>query len=372
MRPQIVEPTDAAGVAAALQHANNDSLSVFIRGAGTKVPAPPSDIVIGTTKLTAHVDHVAGDLVATVPAGASLDSVNDVLRQHRQWLPLDPPRSHRATIGGIIATNDSGPRRHRFGAPRDLIIGIDVALADGRRARAGGRVVKNVAGYDLSKLMCGSLGTLAVVTSATFKLSPVAPFSQTLVATTSDVRKLSELALALASAPISPTAIELQSPPHRLLVRFETTEGGAAAQTKSASALCAAHGATTSVISGQAEIDAWRAHESRIFSDGGTVVKVAVLPTDVADMLSSIQRLTAGAGSISGRAALGIVLVRLPVDVAHGPIVEELRREAMARGGSVAAPGSVGSLGDAEPIMRAVKGRFDPHHILNAGIAPWN
>src|SRR5207247_2745185 len=113
---------------------------------------PPSDVVLATTKLTAAVDHVAGDLVATVPAGASLDAVNAVLARERQWLPLDPPRSHRATIGGIIATNDSGPRRHRFGAPRDLIIGIEIALVDGRTARAGGRVVKNVAGYDLSKL----------------------------------------------------------------------------------------------------------------------------------------------------------------------------------------------------------------------------
>src|SRR5262249_56540911 len=104
--------------------------------------------------------------------------------------PLAPPRAARATIGGIIATNDSGPRRHRFGTPRDLIIGIEIALVSGRTARAGGRVVKNVAGYDLSKLLCGSLGSLAVVTSATFKLSPMAPHSQTLAATVSDIRRL--------------------------------------------------------------------------------------------------------------------------------------------------------------------------------------
>src|SRR5213078_3707221 len=125
------------------------------------------------------------------------------------------PRSHRATIGGIIATNDSGPRRHRFGAPRDLIIGIEIALVSGHAAKAGGRVVKNVAGYDLSKLMCGSLGTLAVITSATFKLSPVAPFSQTLVATLGNLAALGDLALAIAGAPVGPSAIELQSPPYR-------------------------------------------------------------------------------------------------------------------------------------------------------------
>ena len=386
MAAQIVEPVDAAGAAAALGAAASDGLSIAVRGAGTKLTAPASDVVISTMKLTKGVDHVAGDLVATAPAGASLDAVNDVLRRERQWLPLDPPRSHRATIGGIVATNDSGPRRHRFGAPRDLIIGIEIALVDGRTAKAGGRVVKNVAGYDLSKLMCGSFGTLAVVTSATFKLSPVAPFSQTVVATLADVRKLGDLALALASAPVGPSAIELQSPPHRLLVRFETTEGAAAAQTAIARDICAAHGATVSVISGQAETDAWRAHESRIFSDAGTVVKIATLPTDVADMLSSIQRLTTGAAvecAISGRGALGIVLLRLGSDpAAHGHIINELRREAVARRGSavvlsapddiIEAAGRFGSLGDAGPIMRAVKARFDPHHLLNAGLSPWD
>ena len=386
MPTQILEPNDAAGVASALHAAAGYGQSVVVCGAGTTFTPPASDILIKTTRLTMAVDHVAGDLVATVPAGASLDAVNDVLRRERQWLPLDPPRSHRATIGGIIATNDSGPRRHRFGAPRDLIIGIEMALVDGRTAKAGGKVVKNVAGYDLSKLMCGSLGTLAVVTSATFKLSPVAPFSQTLVATVADLRKLGELALALADAPVAPTAIELQSPPHRLLVRFETTESAAATQTRIASDICTRHGATLSVIDGQAEVDAWRAHEGRIFSAAGTVVKVAVLPTDVADVLAHIQQLASNAAvpcALSGRAALGIVLLRLEGDpAAHASIVNEIRHDAAARRGSaviVSAPedlthatGRWGSLGDTEPIMRAVKARFDPHNILNAGLSPWD
>ena len=386
MTTQVVEPSDAAAVAATLQAASSDGLSVVVRGAATKFTPPASHIVLATTKLTAAVDHVAGDLVATVPAGVSLDAVNEVLRHERQWLPLDPPRSHRATIGGIIATNDSGPRRHRFGAPRDLIIGIEIALVDGHTAKAGGRVVKNVAGYDLSKLMCGSLGTLAVVTSATFKLSPVAPFSQTLVATVTGLGKLSDLALALADAPIAPTAVELQSPPHRLLVRFETTEGAAAAQTRIASDLCTRHGATISVIHGQAEVDAWRAHEARIFSGPGTIVKIAVLPTDTGAILDEIRRITVTASDdseISGRIALGILLLHLDGDDgAHAAIVNELRQKAEARRGSVAvvsasnrvlsATGRWGSLGDTQPIMRAVKARFDPHNILNAGLSPWD
>jgi glycolate oxidase FAD binding subunit len=388
MNAQIIEPADASGVAAALYDANTNGRSVIVRGAGTKFTPTASDVVISTAKMVAAVDHVAGDLVATLPAGITLDAANEVLRRERQWLPLDPPRSDRATVGGIVAANDSGPRRHRFGAPRDLIIGIEIALVDGRVAKAGGRVVKNVAGYDLSKLMCGSLGTLAVVTRATFKLSPLAPFSQTLVATCSDLRRLSTLALTLANAPqLSPTAIELQSPPHRLLVRFETTESAAAAQSTIAAGLCDQFGATTHIVSGQAETDAWRAHEERVFGVWGTVLKVAVLPTDVAETLAAVQRVTSAAGvecELSGRAALGIVLLRMGGDpAAHPAIVGELRLHASAHGGSAVVLSDAGnsmftandrwgSIGDAQPLMRAVKARFDPHHILNAGLTPWD
>ena len=388
MSTQVIEPVDAAGVAAALSQASADGRSVIVRGAGTKIATRTSDVILSTVRMTQGVDHVAGDLVATLPAGISLDAANDILGRERQWLPLDPPRSQRATIGGIVATNDSGPRRHRFGAPRDLIIGIELALVDGRVAKAGGRVVKNVAGYDLSKLMCGSHGTLAVVTRATFKLSPVAPFSRTLVATGDDLRRLSTLALTIANAPpLAPTAIELQSPPHRLLVRFETTEGGAAAQVKTAAGLCEQFGATTHVVSGQAEADAWRAHEARIFGTPGVVVKIAVLPTDVGDMVANIERLSSSAAvvcEISGRAALGIVLLKMSGDpAAYGSIVTELRGVAGARGGSavVVSAGSNGAMstidhwgpiGDAQPLMQAVKDRFDPQHILNAGLTPWD
>jgi glycolate oxidase FAD binding subunit len=387
MNAQIIEPVDASGVASALSQAGADGHSVIVCGAGTKFSVPPSDVILSTTHLTHGVDHVAGDLVATLPAGISLDAANDILRRENQWLPLDPPRSHRATIGGIVATNDSGPRRHRYGSPRDLIIGIEIALVDGRVAKAGGRVVKNVAGYDLSKLMCGSHGTLAVVTRATFKLSPVAPFSRTLVATGSDLRRLSTLALTIANAPpLAPTAIELQSPPHRLLVRFETTEGAAAAQVKIAAGLCEQFGATTHVVAGQAEADAWRAHEARVFGTPGVVVKIAVLPTDVGDMLATIERLSSASAvvcELSGRAALGILLLKISGDhAAYGSIVAELRREASARGGSavVVSAGADpmttidrwGPLGDAQPLMQAVKARFDPQHVLNAGLTPWD
>jgi glycolate oxidase FAD binding subunit len=382
----VVEPRDAAGVAAALQSAAAQNLAVIVRGGGTKsVERSSAAVLLSTTRLTEGIDHVAGDLVATVPAGATLDAVNNVLCRAAQWLPLDPPRSNRATIGGIIATNDSGPRRHRFGTPRDLIIGIEIALVNGRTAKAGGRVVKNVAGYDLSKLLCGSLGSLAVVTSATFKLSPVAPYSQTLVATVSDIRQLGLLARAIGELPVAPTAIELQSPPHRLLIRFETTEQAAARQSERVRAVCIERGATCTILSGQVETDAWHAHESGVFGSEGAIVKLAVLPTDVADILDRIGAIVTERRvehAIIGRAALGIVLLRLGGTLdAQAAIISELRREVAERGGSAvlsSAPpqllqgiGRWGPATDAVPLMRAVKQQFDPLNTLNPGVGAW-
>jgi glycolate oxidase FAD binding subunit len=389
----LVEPADAAGVAAELKRADGERLAVTIRGAGTKqswgAPASHTDIVLSTLGLKAPVEHVAGDLVATAPAGASLDAVNDVLRRERQWLPLDPPGSDLATIGGIVATNDSGPRRHRYGTPRDLIIGIEIALADGRIAHAGGRVVKNVAGYDLSKLLCGSLGSLAVITSATFKLAPLPQSSSTLAASVGDARSLGALALAIAGSPLTPTTIELQSPPQRLLIRFETSPKATEVQIAAAVNLCTAHGSATAILTGQEETETWRAHErgmrGEMSNDTRTIVKLAVLPTDVGEMLSRAET-AAGARRIqyaaTGRAALGIIFVRLDGDPsAQAAVVSELRREAIARRGSAvlltAAPelcarlGAWGPGADTAPLMRAVKAQFDPRALLNRGREPW-
>ena len=157
---------------------------MLTRGAGTKTgwgAEPEADIVLSTAKLNAVLAHRHGDLTATVQAGASLAGVNRALADRGQWIPLDPPWADRATIGGLIATNDSGPRRHRYGAPRDLIIGIDFVRADGVAAKAGGIVVKNVAGYDIARLLTGSFGSLAVIVGATFKLFPLPPASRTVV-----------------------------------------------------------------------------------------------------------------------------------------------------------------------------------------------
>src|SRR5205823_14395303 len=162
-----------------------------IRGAGTKSgwgrDARGADMILDMRSLNRVLAHEHGDMTATIEAGATLRDVNTALAEHRQWLPLDPPFADRATIGGILATNDSGPLRHRYGTPRDLVIGVQLATTDGVLAKAGGQVVKNVAGYDLSKLVCGSFGSLAAIVSATFKLAPRAAASKTIVVDVPDV-----------------------------------------------------------------------------------------------------------------------------------------------------------------------------------------
>jgi glycolate oxidase FAD binding subunit len=388
-RPHVVlEPRDAQTTAAMLRWADTERLSIGPRGGGTKLKwgqAPSRlDVILSTRRLNAPVDHCAGDLTATVPAGASLDLVNAVLRLETQWLPLDPAASDRATIGGILATGDSGPRRHRFGTPRDLVIGIEMALVDGRTAKAGGRVVKNVAGYDLSRLLCGSFGCLAVITSATFKLAPLATASQTLVATLGDAPSAADLALAIAAAPLNPSAIELEAPPYRLLVRFESTPGAAEREAAAALELCVRHGGETTVMTGSEESAVWRAHELRVWDSPATLVKITTLPTDLVSVLERVASLAADHGleyRLSGRAALGVTFLRLSGDAdAQSAMLGELGSDVAARRGYVvvlAAPTRVravidpwGRAGDGLAVMRAVKARFDPNNTLNPGRGP--
>src|SRR5215213_7307338 len=186
----IVQPSTAHDVAAAMKRASDERLSTVIRGAGTKMEwgRTPSrvDLMLDMQRLNRVLDHQHGDLTATIEAGATLRDVNDALSRLGQGLPLDPPFAEQATIGGILATNDSGPLRHRYGAPRDLVIGVQLATTGGVLAKAGGQVVKNVAGYDLSKLVTGSFGSLAAIVSATFKLSPLPAASKTLTMTVAD------------------------------------------------------------------------------------------------------------------------------------------------------------------------------------------
>ena len=178
-------PADAIDCARLLAEAARDHRTIRISGSGTKSylgDVGPTDIELSTTHLSGVVDHVPADLTVSVGTGTRVAELRAALARAGQFLPLDPPHGDEATIGGVIAANSNGFWRARYGAVRDLLIGTQTALTDGTVARAGGRVVKNVAGYDLDKLLVGSFGTLGVIIEATLKILPVPGTSDGLVA----------------------------------------------------------------------------------------------------------------------------------------------------------------------------------------------
>jgi glycolate oxidase FAD binding subunit len=383
----ILEPADVDELSSVLREASAARRTLVPVGNRTRLktlpPSAASASLLTLKRMPIGMDHVAGDLVATLPASMTLADANRALGREGQWLPLDPPFPSSTTIGGIVSANESGPRRYRYGAPRDVIIGISMMLADGRMAKAGGRVVKNVAGYDLARLMCGSLGSLAVITSATFKLSPIAQASRTVVAALPSTDRLADLVQALVNAPITPSTIELVGPPLQLLIRVESTPKAADHMAKAAAAICLAYAAPASIPLNGDENAVWDEAERAVWNQQGSVLKVSVLPTDVAYLVGEISRgcdANRVSWSVFGRAALGVLFVRVDGDPqAIRSLVADWRHRASVHDGSLvvhsAALGlaSIPRWGDAPaamPMMRAIKARFDPHGILSPGMGP--
>jgi glycolate oxidase FAD binding subunit len=380
----VAEPASAAEVSETVAWAAREKLSLLTRGAGTKMawgpPVESIDVLLSTSRLNKVVAHRHGDLTATIEAGATLADVNRALGQHRQWIPLDPYSGDRATIGGLVATNDSGPRRHRYGAPRDLIIGIDFARGDGRLAKGGGIVVKNVAGYDLPRLMTGAFGSLGVIVTATFKLYPLAAASRTLVVDLNDPRELGALAGKILGSHLTPTALEFQVPPLRLMLRFESIESAVEEQSSKAMTLIEDGRLNGRVATRDEENELWARH-ARPVADA-TAIKVSTLPTELPAALTLIDRLAGGANyTAAGRAGLGVFVLHLTGDD-QKKVITGLRESLPAgRGSAVLMNGSRdlrkeldvwGPIGDALPLMKAVKRQFDPGQILNRGRGPGN
>ncbi len=386
--PQIVvEPSTADAVAAVVGWASREKMPVLVRGSGTKLgwgPPPRAiDILLSTARLSTVVAHRHGDLTATIQAGATLESVNRTLALHRQWIPLDPPSADRATIGGIVATNDSGPRRHRYGAPRDLIIGVEFARADGQLAKGGGIVVKNVAGYDLPRLLTGSFGSLGVIVSATFKLYPLTAASRTILVEIPSASELGALGARILSSHLTPTALEFATHPLRLLVRFESIEASVEQQCETAQALITNAGFNGRTVEGPQENVVWDEHAKLGGGGGdGALVKVSVLPAELAATIDVIDRLAGNSGyRAAGRAGSGVFLLRIFDNVQlQSRVIDGLRASiATGRGSAVLVDGSPelkaaidvwGPIGDGLPLMRAVKQQFDAAGVLNPGRGP--
>jgi len=201
-----------------------------------------------TDGLDRILEHEAGDLTCTVEAGVRLSTLQDALAEHGQRLSLDPPGD--PTVGALLAQNVSGPLRHRFGAPRDLVLGVTLVLADGTIANAGGKVVKNVAGYDLARLVCGSQGRLALIARVSLRLHPLPRAEQTLAIETDDAASAS---LALLGSQLQPSALDVLHP-GGILVLFEGSPRAVEAQVEAAQGL---------VGGGEVGTEAWNVSRRR-------------------------------------------------------------------------------------------------------------
>ena len=382
--PQVAEPDSPQAFADALKHASGERLPTVIRGGGTKLTwgRPPAavDLVVSTTKLDRLIAHRHGDLTATVQAGMTLRDLNAALNAERQWLPIDHAFDE-ATIGGIVATNDAGPSRHRNGTPRDLVIGITLALTDGRLVKAGGTVVKNVAGYDLGKLVSGSHGTLAGIVDVTFKLVPVPQSSATLVVWYADSTRLARDAAALDASQIEPAAFDIRvedgERPYQLKLRIATSPAARDAQIAAARALISGDGA---VLTDVAERATWAAQLDTM-SEGDATVRFGWLPARLPPVLTLLEEMRSvdGVGvTFTGR-VLGAGVARLTGEVAAlAAAIGRLRGSAdvgnvvLLRGShdlkervDVWGPGQA-----SDRVARAVKKTLDPMGILNAGRGP--
>jgi glycolate oxidase FAD binding subunit len=388
VRPRaIVEPDSPESLAGLLAWSSREHLSLVMRGSGTKLawgrrPAE-IDLVVGTRRLNRVLAHSQGDLTATVQAGATVADTNRELARHGQWLPLHTS-FEEATVGGTIATNESGPLRQRYGTPRDLLIGVRLATADGRLVKAGGNVVKNVAGYDLGKLISGSCGSLAAIVSATFKLAPLPTSSATLAAVFRDPHRMARAVAAIGSSQLEPAAFDLRastSMPCRLLVQFATTPAAVDAQIEEARTRLPAD--ELEVLTGAAEAQLWRDHTRGLWDSAGAVVRVSWLPAVLDAVLAlviDIGRDQARSVELVGRAGVGAGLIRVDGDVATTVrAIERLREQSDVVGHVVVlrADAAVkdqadvwGPPGDSASLLGAVKRAFDPAGILNAGRGP--
>ena len=375
----ILEPANEQQLAGALRLANDANLVVIPRGGGTKLgwgnPPQRADLILSTARLDKIIEHVWADLTVSVEAGCTISKLQSALAQHGQRLAFDSLWPETATIGGALSANDSGSLRLRFGPLRDLILGVTIALPDGTLASSGGKVVKNVAGYDLPKLVTGALGTLGVITRATFRLHPLPHNTKTLSVSVANLESMQRILLAVQDSQLAHTSLQAriaQDAAPIVDILFEGTEEGIAAQESHIRDL-----ARPSAVS-EASQDVWNAsRELWNFANAAALAKITALPASIAHTVELAQR-TATRHSARWNLtmqAFGIGTLRLDGTPANlHAALSELRGELERDGASLTVlhrPAAMppldawGSPGDALPLMRAVKNQFDPRNTLN-------
>ncbi|HEV2326770.1 MAG TPA: FAD-binding oxidoreductase [Terracidiphilus sp.] len=380
----VVAPGDVGQLAEVLRFASANGLAAMPAGGGTKLgwgnPVAAS-IQLNMRRLARVREHAWQDLTCTVEAGCTWTAMQDELAQHGQMVALDALWPERATVGGIIATNDSGALRLKFGGLRDLIIGMTVVLADGTVAKSGGKVVKNVAGYDLHKLMIGSFGTLGVIAEVNFRLHPAEQCAQSwsVIArngAAADPATFAEGLLALIDSQMTPSGVQL---------RVSTKECALDIRIAGPAECLAEYDAKIrsifeDFIVSAADDAIWQRRQQIFDSGYELVLKISVISSELCPVLSELQKWAAadGVDLIAVCQATGLMTIGLNSHPDLGVrFLDRLRSRVESFGGSAVAlripdalRGSVdawGTQSNALPLMREIKRRFDPGCILNPG-----
>jgi len=383
----VVEPGSTEEISEVMKLASREGLAVSPRGGGTKTgwgnPPREADIILSTVRMNEIIEHVPGDQIVRVQAGVKLADLQEKLAEADQMLAIDPSeRDAGATVGGVVAANSSGPRRYRYGTVRDIIIGITVVLSDGTVAKAGGKVVKNVAGYDLSKLFTGSMGTLGVIATANFRLHPRPEVARTVAVELSSTQAAREAAQAIVHSQIEATAVELHwSEESKLLsLLLESISGGIEAKAEKAEFLLKPFGEVRTIT--DEESSSLGSLSPPGSGDEDVAVKISAPPSELDGVLDSVLGASERNGveaSFTGHAGTGVTFAGLSgEEESMAEVVEEVREIWVRRGGSVVvreAPVTFkrrmdvwGAGGDYLGLTRRVKDKFDPGGLMNPGI----
>jgi glycolate oxidase FAD binding subunit len=386
--PQTIE-----ALAEIVRQASQQQWRILICGNASKINwgkiTQDIQLVVSTQKCARLIEHAVGDLTVTVEAGMKLVDLQSKLRSHHQFLPLD---SHYAdaTLGGIVATADAGSWRQRYGGVRDLLLGLSFVRADGEIAKAGGRVVKNVAGYDLMKLFTGAYGTLGVITQLTFRLYPLITTSQTLLLT-GTAEQITQATQAIRNSGLTPTAMDLLSATVieqlnlgsdiGLMLRWQTIPESIEQQILQVQASAKQLDLVTSIYQDQLEEKLWQncaELTSVTQSQAAVTCKIGIAPAATVGLLKQIGDYPSGTlrdrNTAIIHAASGIGKLQLRGDY---ELVAQMRSHCQQNQGFLTildAPQAVkqqidiwGYSGNALKTMQAIKNQFDPQNILNPG-----
>jgi len=392
----VAAPASTEEASTLLRAAAGLGLTVVPRGSGRRQHwgAPPAscDLIADTRRLDQVLEHVAGDQVLRVQAGVLLDDLTKLVAGASQRLSLDPPSG--GCVGGVLATNAAGPLRYRYGAPRDLLIGITVVRADGTVARSGGKVVKNVAGYDIGKLFAGSYGTLGLITEATFRLHPLPEKSEWLTLDVPEPETAAATVRAIADSPLTPSAIELSwrsaDAPLAVSVLLDGDKASVSVRTDRMRALLDREVTDVGAAVGPFRLAGPPAGGRELANSGGTCIRIGFWAGQLARVLTLIR--TAAVANdvdpvVQGSAGAGV----LHADVAAGAAADSVARfvtelraglaglsagsvmPSVASAVVVHAPPDVRDAVDvwgpvpSPGLMHAVKDQFDPQRTMAPG-----